>query len=108
MSVRFLGLLVIIALAFVVYFTTSTLSQVQQLSIENKTLNERTSMSAARLIDCTTPGHACYDQGNAKTAAAIDILNQATEAAVVCGDRPGTMTYGQMKACVQAQMKNHH
>lgn len=93
---------VLIAVSFVAILVTTsfvvvTLVQVQQLAQVNANLN-------SRLVDCTTPGHACYDEGQKRTGQAVVTLNEVTKAAVICADQPGVITQATMESCLNKQL----
>lgn len=65
----------------------------------------------AALLDCTTPGGQCYQEGQKRTAEAIRQLVEANEAGEVttreivilaadCADNPGVDTADEIEACV--------
>jgi hypothetical protein len=88
------GVLTICATAgFVVY----TLAEVQRVSQVNSRLNQR-------MIECTTPGYRCYDDGTARTGEAVHSLNEVTKAAVICADQPGVITQATMESCLKKQL----
>ncbi len=56
-----------------------------------------------QITDCTTPGRACYDQGQARTGDAIQQLIDAQLAVAVCS-KVETTEPG-LRACVTARLK---
>ena len=78
---------------FVVY----TLTEVQRVSQVNSRLNQR-------MIECTTPGYRCYDEGQERTGQAVVTLNEVTKAAVICADQPGVITQATMESCLKKQL----
>lgn len=79
------GLLVVLVLVLVV--------QIYQLAQQNNQLNER-------IVDCTTPGRLCFEDGQKRTADAVALLNRYTEAAVVCADATGVQSREEVRACI--------
>lgn len=84
------GLLVVLVLVLVV--------QIYQVTQQNNRLNER-------IVDCTTPGRPCFEEGQKRTAEAVALLNQYTEAAVVCADREGSQPRPVVRACILRSLK---
>lgn len=59
-----------------------------------------------RLVDCTTPGGKCYEQGRSTTSGAVGSINKITIAAIYCSGKLGPgATIIQLNTCVQAQVK---
>lgn len=85
------GLLLVLLVVVVV--------QNYQLTKANNRLNER-------IVDCTTPGRPCFDAGQKRTADAVAMLNDFTEAAVVCADRTGTQGRDETRACIIRTLNN--
>lgn len=92
--------MIVVVGVFLVY----TLTEVQRIGEANNQLNKQTIQISQRLVDCTTPGHACYDSGQKQTGQAVKTLNQVTEAAVICADAPGVITKPEMESCIKAQL----
>jgi hypothetical protein len=61
-----------------------------------------------RLIDCTTPGHPCYDQAQSRQADVIGSpagpINTVIVLAIACADEPGVQSEAQIIGCVQAKL----
>jgi hypothetical protein len=93
MGIRLLVLLVAVAIGASLYL-------IILLGQQNKALNEQNVRIGSRLIDCTTQGHRCYDESNARTNKVIITLNQVTKAAAVCADKPGPISETEMDDCV--------
>lgn len=61
---------------------------------------------AARLIDCTTPGGKCYEQGRSATSGAVGTISKVTIAAIYCSGKLGpTATITQLNGCVTVLVK---
>lgn len=58
------------------------------------------------IASCVTPGGRCYDDSQARTGAAVGVLERQftvdTAAAAWCAREPGPRTYTQIVACVTA------
>jgi hypothetical protein len=65
--------------------------------------------SQQRLVDCTTPGHSCYDESLKRQAAVIGDppapINNVVILAAACADRPGIQTETTIRACVLAGLE---
>lgn len=77
-----------------------TLFMILVLSQQNKQLNEINLQTNRRLIECTTPGYKCFSDSQKRTGKVIVNLNEATKAAVICADRPGSITEEEMNQCM--------
>lgn len=65
-----------------------------------------TQRNSDRLVDCTTPGGKCYEQGRSTTSGAIGTINKVTIAAVYCSGKLGpTATIAQLSTCVEAMVR---
>lgn len=60
-----------------------------------------------RLVDCTTPGGKCYEQGRSATTGAVGTINQVVTVTVYCAKKAdrATVTLAQIQDCVNAQLK---
>lgn len=74
-------------------FTTITVQGIQ----ETQKINRNT---LDRLIDCTTPGMSCYQEGQRRTAEAVGNINLVIQLSAACADRQGVDTYEQIVKCV--------
>lgn len=76
-----------------------TLVVVVSVSISN-------SKSAKILVDCTTPGHQCYEQARSANSGAVGTINRSTIAAIYCSGKLGpTATVSQLQFCVLTLIK---
>lgn len=100
--VRILVFLVAVAVGTSLYLILAMGIQIQKIGEQNRTLSEQNVYIGQRLIDCTTPGHECYEDVNKNTGKAVATINQITEAAVVCSkDLPTPVTIPMMDACIK-------
>lgn len=84
------------------YLTVNSQVQLQQLG---KVASD-TKTNSDRLVDCTTPGGKCYEQGRNATSGAVGTINKVTVSAIYCSGKLGpTATVGQLNACVVALIK---
>ena len=67
-----------------------------------------TQQAVTILIDCTTPGHKCYDQGQQSTRTAVQGLIKAGNASELCGHDPANDTLDKLTACVIATLRTGH
>ncbi len=86
--------LVVLIAGFLVYGGL----QVHRVTSIGKTNRE----GVTRVLDCTTPGHACYDQGQAAQAAAIAQLVHAQAVATWCAAR--ALTLDAVNSCLTAYL----
>lgn len=70
----------------------------------------------AQLIDCTTPGSSCYDEGQKRMEAAVENLIQANQLdevatrrivvlAAACAERRGVNSVEEIQVCVDKGLK---
>jgi hypothetical protein len=64
-------------LVFLVLASVAAVTVLVYVAYQNK-------KNGDRLIDCTTPGHACYEQGQTQTASAVETLVASAIAANAC------------------------
>ena len=93
--IRALAILIAVTVGISLYYLVTLTQQNNELTQQNNRIGER-------LIDCTTQGHTCYDQSNARTNKVIITLNDVTKAAAVCADKPGSIKAEQMDDCIKA------
>lgn len=74
----------------------------------NKDNTTATKQAVGILLDCTTPGHACYEQGQQSTRTAVQALNDAANARELCAHDLSNDTVDKLTACVIATLKNGH
>lgn len=76
------------------------------LSLKTQQIALDTRRGADRLVDCTTPGGKCFEQGRSATSGAIGTINKATIATVYCNNNLGPKaTIAQLSSCVKALVK---
>jgi hypothetical protein len=79
--------------------------QAVQLQKLGKIAND-TRAGTDRLVDCTTPGGKCYEQGRSTTSGAVGSINKVTVAAIYCSGKLGPKaTLDQLNVCVAALVK---
>lgn len=67
--------------------------------------SEENHKGVQRLLDCTTPGGVCYQQGRDSQSGAVGTINRITVVAVYCAKLPGNTTLAQIQACVELNLK---
>jgi hypothetical protein len=83
----------VISLIYAIVQTYTLADAIREQQKTNVGTNER-------IVDCTTPGGKCYQQGQKRTGAAVaDILKGATYA-IACADKRGVQTEAEIQACV--------
>lgn len=88
-----------------VLFATITMFAVLILLTRVDETTVSTNRYGERLVDCTTPGHKCYDDGLKNQAEAIESLNKITIYATFCAKTlPPTITVEEMQKCIQARI----
>lgn len=103
-------------IVFISLITVSTLMAVSLLIYQNfkivdiskdaRGAAESTRVGTARLVDCTTPGGKCYEQGRSATSGAVGSINKGTIAAIWCSTHLGNQaTIQQLNTCVVAIVK---
>lgn len=53
------------------------------------------------IINCTTPGHKCYEDSHHNTASTIQQLDEVIVLANFCAGVPGNNTLAKVRACVE-------
>lgn len=69
------------------------------------TIVSSTNNNSKILIDCTTPGHTCYERERNATSDAVGTINRVTIIAIACAKVPVNITIPQIQACVQVNIK---
>jgi hypothetical protein len=65
-----------------------------------------TRRNSDRLVDCTTPGGKCYEQGRSTTSGAVGSINRVTIAAIYCSGKLGpSASINQLNMCVVSLVK---
>lgn len=60
--------------------------------------------SSTILVDCTTPGHKCYEQGRSATSGAVGTINKVTIVAIACSKIPSYDTIQEIQDCVKQNL----
>jgi hypothetical protein len=102
-AVKTLSIALVVACAVMLGYVTVVASyQLQQLhgvAIDTK-------RNSDRLVDCTTPGGKCYEQGRSTTTGAVGSINKVTVAAIYCSGKLGPKaTIDQLNSCVTTLVK---
>lgn len=106
-----LGVCVIVALVVVVTILvalvyagneklTKQSGQLVVLAKQNHDNLAATQQAVGILVDCTTPGHKCYEQGQQATRTAVEGLNAAANARELCAHDLNNDTVDKLTACV--------
>lgn len=78
------------------------------VSLQNNQLSRQVRDANARVVDCTTAGGNCYEQGKARTGAAITAILRAdiyvAECARLYPGESGPAFDAKMEACVEAKL----
>jgi len=74
--------------------------QVVGLTSETHDTSRATQQAVQILIDCTTPGHHCYEQGQQSTRTAVQGLNAAANAREICANDLANDTVEKLEACM--------
>ena len=91
--------------AVVIAVISTVIIQGYQLSSLSH-VSDDTRRNSDRLVDCTTPGGKCYEQGRSASSGAVGTINKATIAAIWCSGKLGPgATIQQLQLCVKAQIK---
>ena len=57
------------------------------------------------LVNCTTPGHECYERGRSTQNGAVGTITQVSIVAAWCAKTlPPSVTLGQMQNCIRANI----
>jgi hypothetical protein len=96
---------VALAVAVGVVLAMIVIGQAVQLQKLGKIASD-TRVGTERLVDCTTPGGKCYEQGRSTTTGAVGSINKVTVATVYCSGKLGPKaTIDQLNACVTTLVK---
>lgn len=99
----------LIAVAIVILLAVVLNQNQKLLDLTNQVKNntQTTKQAVQILIDCTTPKHPCYEQGQQATRTAVQALNAAGSAQVFCGKDPANDTLEKLEACVADELARH-
>lgn len=89
--------------AFVIFVLVSvvlTLGLLTSLTVQNFHRGKDNRDTLQLIRSCTTPGLACYDRGQARTADAVADINRVVILAAACASQHGTHSVTQIQACV--------
>lgn len=102
-SAKIANYVLAVALAVMLgYILLNGQAQLQQLGKVAKD----TKTNSDRLVDCTTPGGKCFEQGRSSTSGAIGTINKVTISAIYCSGKLGpAATVAALNACVVALIK---
>lgn len=85
------------AILIIVLLTSSRISNLAIQTHEN----------TQTLINCTTPGHACYEQGHTATSGAVGTIAQVIAAAAFCvKNLEHGVSQADLEKCIQANIGN--
>lgn len=94
-----LGILLALGMGAVVLISQYQLQQLGSVAADTK-------RNSDRLVDCTTPGGKCYEQGRSATGGAVGTINKVTISAIYCSGKLGPVaTIAALNACVAALIK---
>ena len=106
----FAGLALVASLAFNVIGVSLLLGYGKQNHDNTEALKvqgAQTQQAVQILIDCTTPGHGCYEKGQQGTRTAVQGLNKAASATALCARDLGNDTLAKMEDCVSSTLAGH-
>lgn len=99
-----LGILLVIAmvggLGWITYHQKQNAGKVDNI----KTVITHVDTGTNILIDCTTPGHPCYERGQQSTRAVLQQVNAVIIAAAYCA-HAGNYTVASIRACVKQTIR---
>jgi hypothetical protein len=97
----------VVAVVLVVAFQAVAISLLLGYGRANHDNTEQTKQNTAQiqqavqiLIDCTTPGHSCYEKGQQNTRTAVQGLNAAADARAICAQDTSNDTIDKLEACM--------
>ena len=94
----------IITVFLMMYFVVVSLLKINNLTETNNDLSKLTVTISKRLEDCTTPTGDCYKNAQTSQGSAVVTLNTVTKAAVICADRPGSISESELEKCIQEEI----
>src|SRR4029077_17808537 len=92
-----LGLMVCAVIVLVVVVIGQN-SKLVTLAKQNHDNTENTPKAVQILVDCTTPGHSCYEKGQQSTRTAVQGLNAAADARAICAQDTANDTVTKLEA----------
>lgn len=94
-----LGVAVAVMLGYILLNGQAQLQQLGKVAADTKANSDR-------LVDCTTPGGKCYEQGRSTTSGAVGTINRVAVTVEYCAGHLGpTATIAALNACVVAIVK---
>jgi len=66
---------------------------------------ENVDTSTRILVDCTTPGHPCYEAGKARTGDTIAQINRIIVLVAYCTKQPGNNSVDSIERCVAVGLR---
>lgn len=91
--------LCVVLVAVILVITTVTLQELRGNSAENR-------RNTTLLVDCTTPGHQCYDESAKRTGEAVSIINRIAVYAAYCAKNlPDGVPVEQVEKCVRTELE---
>lgn len=94
-----LGILLALGMGSVVLISQYELQRLGSVAADTK-------RNSDRLVDCTTPGGKCYEQGRSTTSGAVGTINRVAITVEYCAGHLGpSATIAALNACVTAIVK---
>jgi hypothetical protein len=95
--------------AFLIVGGIVIVGSIRAAQIDGTPFGKKLAASSDRLVDCTTQGHACYDQQQRRTGRYLGSIatsqQDAAAAGAWCANQPGTRkSYPAMLRCVKRAM----
>lgn len=85
-----------------------TITEIRATQQEGSPSSKRIIALSNLIAGCVTPGDTCYDDGQKRTADAVESITTSigtiTAITVACGDQAGQQTVTQIRACVTKQL----
>jgi hypothetical protein len=107
-SAQFLASLLVIFLLGVLIYLVQNVSTVVHNQETNTQKLDRSGQILQILVDCTTPGHACYDaglkNGDNLTAEIERIISNTIIATGTCRADHRDATFAELKSCVESRV----
>ena len=83
-------------------------SQLIDIANTNKANGVATRQATQILVDCTTPGHPCYERSKATTKDTVEQLTKTNAAIDLCvRDHPEYVTIKDLEGCVSDRLAGH-
>lgn len=75
------------------------------IAVQNNQVLLNVQTGTDRLVDCTTPGGKCYEQGSRSQSAAVKTINEMSVYAAYCAHKPDNDTVQEIKSCIEQELK---